>query len=187
MQKIPTLFQRNAKGYVTSKVDPECQWVLDGEGRASRQYDGLCLLKDEDQWWVRHVAAPDETWPAVFAKCQYLDDGSVIGWVPVDREPVVGVLLAEALSRHPADTRWPWETYELYGPDINLNPEQVDEHRLVYTHGPTDLVPHAFTIDPPRTFIALKKWMAAFEGKGVVWHHMDGRKAKIQRLDFEAT
>ena len=185
MQLIPTLFVRE-DGKLTSKVDPDCQWVLDGQGTATRQYDGVCLLKDADRWWVRHVAAPGETWPEPFAKCQYLDDGTVIGWIPVDRSEYIEQL-DDALSRYPADTQWPWETYELFGPDINGNPEEVPEHRLVFTFAPSDAVASVFdaSVDAPRNFKGLRKWMATFDGKGVVWHHSDGRKAKVRRSDFE--
>jgi hypothetical protein len=30
----------------------------------------------------------------------------------------------------------------------------------------------------------LAKYLAEFEGEGIVWHHPDGRMAKLKRKDF---
>ena len=48
MKKIPTLFIRDASNpkFVTREVNPECQWVIDGEGVATRKWDGsACLIR----------------------------------------------------------------------------------------------------------------------------------------------
>ena len=46
MRKIPTLFVReflpNHKIIITDQVAPGCEWVLAGEGVATRKLDGTC-------------------------------------------------------------------------------------------------------------------------------------------------
>jgi hypothetical protein len=49
MQKIPTLYLRDKTNpkRVTREVDPDCKWVLDGEGVATEKFDGsACLVRD---------------------------------------------------------------------------------------------------------------------------------------------
>jgi hypothetical protein len=66
MEKIPTLFQRDPddRKRVLPEADPACQWVLDGEGIATRKYDGTCVLLDENgTWWARREVRPGRTRP----------------------------------------------------------------------------------------------------------------------------
>jgi len=37
----------------------------------------------------------------------------------------------------------------------------------------------------PRDFANLRSWLAQVPIEGVVWHHEDGRMAKIKRKDFD--
>lgn len=45
VRKIPTLFQRDPadRKHVLPQVNPDAEWVLDGEGIATRKYDGTCV------------------------------------------------------------------------------------------------------------------------------------------------
>ena len=66
MNKIPTVFQRNEndRRYVTREVNPECQWVLDGEGVPTRKFDGTCVrLADDGSWWARREVKPGKEPP----------------------------------------------------------------------------------------------------------------------------
>jgi hypothetical protein len=56
MRKIATLFQRNYETdrLVRDEVVPGAEWVLGGEGVATRKFDGRCCL-------VRRVARA--SWP----------------------------------------------------------------------------------------------------------------------------
>ncbi len=73
-------------------------------------------------------------------------------------------------------------TFELVGPKINGNPERSDLHRLVE---------HALARDvavPELTFEGIRSAalaLATADGcEGIVWHHPDGRMAKIKARDF---
>jgi hypothetical protein len=66
MRKIPTLFKRdeNNRKHVTSEANPECHWVLDGDGVATRKYDGTsCLVKD-GKFFRRYEVKKGKTPPA---------------------------------------------------------------------------------------------------------------------------
>lgn len=73
-----------------------------------------------------------------------------------------------------------WEpgTYELCGPKINGNPEGYDRHVLISHEYAEEL--HGV----PRDYDGLAAWLADCEFEGIVWHHPDGRMAKIKRRDF---
>ena len=47
MRKVPTLFERDWKGdrsRVTDQINPVCAWVFNGEGVATRKFDGTAVL-----------------------------------------------------------------------------------------------------------------------------------------------
>ena len=56
MIKIPTMFIRdeNKPGHpVTDQIKPECQWVLDGEGKATRKLDGMNVKIENGKLYKR--------------------------------------------------------------------------------------------------------------------------------------
>jgi hypothetical protein len=69
-------------------------------------------------------------------------------------------------------------TYELVGPKIQGNAEGFVEHVLV-SHDLTGMYP-----DAPRTFNELREWLSGMDIEGIVFHHPDGRMAKIKKRDF---
>jgi hypothetical protein len=68
MRKIPTLFKRdeNDLKHVTREVNPECQWVLDGEGIATRKYDGMRCLVQAGHFFKRYEVNKGNTAPPKF-------------------------------------------------------------------------------------------------------------------------
>ena len=74
-------------------------------------------------------------------------------------------------------TALPDGTYELCGPKVQGNPEGVPAHCLV-THG-GEVLP-----DFPRTFDGMRDALRSGEIEGVVFHHPDGRMAKVKGKDF---
>jgi hypothetical protein len=61
VKKIPTVFRRDPEDMkrVLPEVSPGCEWVLDGEGVATRKYDGTCVRLDEDgKWLARREVRP---------------------------------------------------------------------------------------------------------------------------------
>lgn len=64
------------------------------------------------------------------------------------------------------------------GPKVQGNPEGFAEHTLVRHEAQMTMR------GVPRDYDGLRAWLADFDGEGVVWHHPDGRMAKIKVRDF---
>lgn len=183
MKKIPTIFERDWNGdrsRVLNQINPAAQWVFDGEGIATRKIDGIpCRVLDRSLYRRRDLA-PGQAEPDDFDLSDHdKETGKKVGWMPTNREK-------------PED-RWHYQAwdaaagcgledgvYELVGPKVQGDPEAVGAHRLVRhgegIAGPLDAV--------PRTFDALREWLTGKNIEGVVWHHPDGRMAKIKLRDF---
>lgn len=179
MKKIPTLFERDWDGdrrYVLPTVVPGCEWVINGEGTPTRKYDGTCVMFDGDRWWARREVKKGKPSPEGFVPLGTdPETGKTIGWEPVEQSSFAN-LHAEVLER---PGNYPPGTYELIGARVNGNPEGVIGHQLV---------PHGDDVmdDAPRDFDDLAKWLHERPYEGIVWHHPDGRMAKIKRRDFRA-
>jgi hypothetical protein len=180
MQKIPTLFLRDEQDrrYVTREPHPDCLWVLAGEGVATRKYDGTCVMFDGERWWARREVKPGKQTPPNYQPIGTDDrTGKTVGWEPIEQS-AFAKYHAEALAGpYPPFESWRRMTYELCGPKVNGNPEGFGIHVLT-PHGLARLD------DVPRDYDGLAKYLAEFEGEGIVWHHPDGRMAKLKRKDF---
>jgi hypothetical protein len=70
-------------------------------------------------------------------------------------------------------------TYELIGPKVNGNPEGWDNHALI-RHGSVVVgSPGPVTFEGVRDILT-----SEFRFEGIVWHHPDGRTAKLKKRDF---
>ncbi len=183
MRKIVSLFQRNYDGdrLVRNEIVPGAEWVLDGEGTATRKFDGTCCLVRDGKLLKRYDAKQGKTPPPDFEPAQDYDPmtGHMPGWVPVgdskeDQWHRDGLERTKTLYR---DGTIPDGTYELIGPKIQGNPEHAETHYLV-RHG-MDAIP-----DCPRDYSGLRAFLATQDIEGVVWHHPDGRMVKIKGKDF---
>lgn len=174
MQKIISLFQRNYDGdrLVRDEVVPGAEWVLAGEGTATRKYDGTCCMVRGGRLFKRYDVKKGKKPPAGFEQAQDPDEttGHWPGWVPVGDGPDDRWHI-EAFS-----DRYPDGTYELVGPKIQGNPEMRGYHMLM-PHG-------ADILEAPRTFAELRTWFKGRNIEGIVWHHPDGRMVKIKKKDF---
>lgn len=186
MRKIPTIFIRDHAShlrYVSRQPHPDCGWVFAGEGTATRKYDGTCMMFDGQRWWARREVKTGKTPPPNFVALEYDETtGKTVGWEPVEQS-AFAKYHAEAIS-HPdliatasTPSGWPVGTYELIGPKVNGNPEGKDVHLL-------QLHEWADALVVPRDFDGLAELMSYFRYEGIVWHHPDGRMAKLKRRDF---
>jgi hypothetical protein len=180
VRKIPTLFRRDPDDMrrVLPEVHPDCQWVLDGEGVATRKWDGTCVMYDGQRWWARREVKPGKTLPPGFVEAEHDEvTGKTVGWEPAEQSSF-WKYLREAAAHQPIGAGFTAETYELVGPKINGNPDGWDHHELVC---------HSLSIqhhDAPRDFEGLRRYLNDFPGEGIVWHHPDGRMAKLKRKDL---
>jgi hypothetical protein len=180
MQKIISLFQRNYDGdrLVRDEVTPGAEWVINGEGTATRKWDGTCCMIKDGVFYKRYDAKQGKTPPEGFIPAQEPDlvTGHWPGWLKVDPFNKADKWFLEGLANTAVNIQLN-ATYELCGPKINANREGFDNHRLLI-HG-------GYVInDAPRTHDELKVWFADIEHEGIVWHHPDGRMVKIKKKDF---
>ncbi len=179
MKKMPTLFVREGLEYrATTTVTPSCQWVIDGEGTATEKFDGTCCLVEAGRLWKRRDRKRGRVVPD--------------GWVPAQPEPdpVTGHWPGWLAVGSGPEDRWHREalaawrgiladgTYELLGPKVQSNCYDLFSHSL-YRHGLV-LLP----IPEPLSWDVLQQYLASQHIEGVVWHHSDGRMAKLKRRDF---
>jgi hypothetical protein len=178
MRKISTIFERDWDGdrsRVLPIPTPGCEWVFEGEGLVTKKYDGTACLYQDGRLWKRHEVRGGKQMPDEFMQVDDdLETGKIVGWVPVGEGPE-NKWHRDALARA-AEELSPG-TYELIGPKIQGNPERVEQH---------ELVPHALAplYEVTRTYEGLKAALSRLDVEGFVFHHPDGRMAKIKQRDF---
>jgi hypothetical protein len=167
VEKIPTMYERDEarRGRpVTPALKAECRWVEQGEGVATRKLDGMNVK----------VAA------GVLHKRQKPAEGRYdeASYIPARRDDPADRYLFEAF-----DSAAGWEdgVYEALGPKIQGNPDRYERHTLVRV---VPFEPWLVLEGAPRTFEGLREFLAAHDIEGIVFHHADGRKAKIKKRDF---
>jgi len=182
VRKIPTLFVRDWGGdrrYVLPEVTPGCEWVTAGEGVPTRKYDGTCVMFDGTAWWARREVKADKTAPEGFVALERDPETfKTVGWEPVGQSSFAKAHAAVLARFDPDLCAWRPGTYELCGPKVNGNPEGFEHDNLVIHEDAMRLK------DVPRDFDGLATWLHAHPYEGIVWHHEDGRMAKIKRRDF---
>lgn len=183
MQKIPTVLRRDPDDMrrVLLEVTPGCEWVLAGEGVARRKFDGTCvMLDDAGAWWARREVKPGKRAPEGFVAIERDDvTGKVVGWEPIAQSPFAR-WHAEALRLCPVVLTA--GTYELCGPKVNGNPEDFDVHLLV-RHDDAMTLLSILDLDTPAEIVSFARWAGEEGYEGIVWHHPDGRMAKIKARD----
>ena len=183
MKKIISLYQRNYDGdrLVRDEVVPGAEWVLAGEGAATRKWDGTCCMVEDGVLYKRYDAKAGKTPPAGFRAAQEPDPttGHWPGWIPVGDGPG-DEWHREALKNETFAGKYapiPDGTYELVGPKVQGNPEHFANHSLI-AHG-RELLP-----DAPRDFAGLRAYFEANDIEGIVWHRENGDMVKIKAKDF---
>ena len=178
MKKTPSLFKRDYEGnrQVINEVVPGSEWVQNGEGVATRKYDGTPVAYIDGAWYKRYDVKKGRTAPEVGIPCEEAPDpnsGHWPWWVPVGDDRWINEAIQNTDTDHIANGT----TFEAVGPKINGNREEYDIH-LLLRHGD-----HEFP-DCPTDFDGLRDWLTETTIEGIVWHHPDGRMVKIKRKDF---
>lgn len=178
MKKMKTLFKRTyvgQQGTTVNEVTEGSEWVSKGEGVATRKYDGTCCMVRNGLLFKRYDAKHGKVPPVGFEPAQELPDavtGHWPGWLPISRDNPADKWHMEAFK-----AKLPNGTYELCGPKINGNAENLSTHKFI-AHGSL-LYPHC-----PRDFEGLKEFLTKLNIEGIVFHHPDGRMVKIRKTDF---
>lgn len=181
MKKIISLFKRNYETdhLVRDEVVPGAEWVLAGEGEATRKFNGTACLVRDSYLYKRYELRGDKVPPPQFEAAQDRDPitGDTPGWVPVgpgpdDRWHRAAMSVAKEMFGKVLDG-----TYELCGPKIQGNPEGFGQHLLI-RHG-AEILP-----DCPRDFAGIREYLCTRTIEGIVWHRENGEMVKIKRKDF---
>jgi hypothetical protein len=186
VKKIISLFQRNYDGdrLVRDEVVSGAEWVLAGEGVATRKYDGTCCMMRAGKLYKRYDVKHGKTPPAGFEPAQNADSvtGHWPGWLlvgdgPEDRWHREAFVDTEDINK-PAGigVDLPDGTYELCGPKVQGNPEGFSKHVLI-PHG-------AELLQAPRNYADLRNALKDTNIEGIVWHHQNGNMVKIKKKDF---
>jgi hypothetical protein len=177
VQKIPTIFVRDEtkKGHpVLDQVKPECQWVLDGEGVATEKMDGTNVKIENGKLLKRQKPKDRDYDEASYAPCRRDD--------PADRWAFEAFdALVEPGGMMHSDVAPPDGIYELVGPKVQSNPHDQKTHRLICV---VPFEPSLNLGEVPRSFEGLRAFLDRITMEGIVFHHPDGRLAKIKRRDF---
>jgi hypothetical protein len=189
MRKIPTVFKRDPddRAHVLPEVNPGCEWVLAGEGQATRKFDGTCVMLDENgDWWARREVKPGKASPANYLPVETdKATGKTVGWEPIGQSAFAKHFEQALDFTRARFAPTPPGTYELIGPKVNGNPEQRQHHELV-AHAKAEVSLDDRDHDL-RSYEAIRELVLglAMNGwEGLVYHHPDGRMAKIKARDF---
>lgn len=191
MRKIPTIFVRDWDGelgpparFVTKEPHPDAAWVFAGEGIPTKKLDGTSCLVRDGKLYKRHEVRPGKATPDSFKEVERdTETGKVIGWIPVGQGP------EDKWHRQAFDAFEvlpPDGTYELIGPKVQGNPEDANTHQLVaHSRYEGTYIDHAEELENvPTDYDGLREYLNGGGMEGVVWHHPDGRMAKIKAKDF---
>jgi hypothetical protein len=169
MEKIPTMYPRDEakKGHpVMPGVKPECAWVEAGEGIPTRKLDGTNVKIEAGVLFKRQKPKNGQPY----------DEAA---YVAVSRHDPGDKYILEAFDALPGKLDG---IYEAVGPKIQGNPEGYRNHTLVRVVPPDPGLTEKGEV--PRTFEGLRAYLESEIIEGIVFHHPDGRFAKIKRRDF---
>lgn len=175
MKKIRCLFKRDFDndGKITKEYEEGADWVVNGEGKATRKYDGTCCLIKDNVLFKRREVKNGKEIPKDFIAVTDADynTGKIMGWMPLDEhDKYHHEAFVEGL---------PDGTYELCGPKVASNPEKMPKHTLI-SHAHADVLENV-----PTDYDGVKEYLKDIEIEGIVWHHPDGRMVKIKKKDFD--
>jgi len=180
MRKITTLFKRDFtnNGAIMDEYSDGTDWVLGGEGVATRKYDGTCTLIRDGNYYKRYELKAGNEAPYDFELADKDElTGKSMGWVEVGNGNE-DKWHREATDGLTAGIDLPDGTYELVGAKVQNNPEGYNKHTLV-AHSEAEIYENV-----PLGFNELKEWLTDKDIEGLVWHHPDGRMVKIKKKDY---
>jgi len=181
MKKISTLFKKDPDnlGRIINVVNPENQWVFDGEYIATRKFDGTAMAIIDNELYKRYDVKQGRQVPSGAIACQEPDEitGHHPHWVKCLRGNPEDQYAFDAFDALENKTD---ATYELCGEKVLSNPEKITGHKLI-KHGSETL-----TL-PGLSFDALKEYLSDSTNdiEGIVFHHKtDSRMCKLRKTDF---
>lgn len=183
MEKIPTIFERGENFKVVNKPRQECEWVFAGEGQSTEKLDGMNIRVTIRRGEIVRVEKRRN--PSKIQKQKGIVDGWYVDANELGSEDkwIYEAVRATEVSSWP-DGEHPCEAL---GPNIQGNPLGLKNALCV----PFNLSIPVYQ-SSPRTYEELRSFLQVLESQfspghlaeGIVFHHPDGRRAKIKRKDF---
>jgi hypothetical protein len=184
LKKISTLFKKDPLnlGLIINEVNPENQWVIDGEGIPTRKYDGTAAAIIGGEIYKRYDVKKGRSIPAGAIACQEAD--SITGhhphWLKCDREKKEDRYFFEAFDLAVECPTHRDGTYELIGEKVQGNPEKIGGHILV-RHGADRIGVKKFDFEYLKSFLS----NPSLDIEGIVFYHdSDDRMCKLRKSDF---
>lgn len=202
MKKIKTVYKIDRQtNLATDELTRGAEWVVAGEGIATLKIDGSACLYQDGTLYKRYdrklksqfvkearrlgsdfTPTPDmfNALPDNAIACQENPDPVTYHhphWVAVDASRPEDSFHVMALANVKNLKSLTNGTYEIIGPKINNNPQNVAEYQLV-KHG-------SQVLDiQDRSFEGMKEFLENLSGEGVVFHHESGEMFKLRRKDY---
>ena len=187
MKKISTLYKKDPSdlGRIINEINPENQWVFEGEAIATRKFDGTSTAIINGELYKRYDVKKGRQIPKGAIPCQEADTitGHHPHWLICDVNKQEDKYFFEGLQQTLVNMSLPVlpdGTYELVGEKVQSNPERITGHLLV-KHGIE--VIDLLSLD----FEYLKEYLSNPDNdiEGIVFHHKsDNRMCKLRKSDF---
>ena len=185
MKKIPTIFKRGDDFKVINEITPGCEWVFNGEGVATEKLDGTNVQITIENGQATKLEKRRN--PTKEEKAHGENDGT---YVLVTDDPS-DKYIRDAISNTDF-TSWPNGVHsaEAIGPKIQGNALGLEKHVLVrHSDAPiysgVRMEVDINNFEYLKTIIKLPSlFNPMVEIEGFVFHHHDGRMAKIKVKDF---
>lgn len=188
MKKIPTIFKRGDDFKVINEITPGCEWVFNGEGVATEKLDGTNVQITIENGQA--IKLEKRRNPTKEEKSRGEIDGT---YVLVTDDP--GDKYIRDAIKNTDFTSWPDGAHsaEAIGPKIQGNPLRLERHILVrHADAPIYSGIHLHIVEAADKFDFLKNTIRVSSSispfaewiEGYVFHHPNGRMAKIKVKDF---
>ena len=186
IKKMPALFVIDRQAHMaTTELNPSASWIFEEPAKATLKKDGTSITVTEDGTvYARRSVKKGKKAPPGFISAE-VDSytGHAFGLEPVEQSGFNKMYAEAANGKKLAPG-----TYELCGPKINGNPENLDTPELI-AHG-SDVateIPDMRTMPREEAYEKLKAIFTNYQERGiegVVWWGSDGKRAKLRVKDF---
>jgi hypothetical protein len=182
MKKMSTLFKvdyhkKGEPGVIYNEIRPENMWVIEEAGViATQKFDGSACAIIKGILYKRFDAKVGKNIPAGAIPCQEPDPISLHHphWVKVNQELPQDKYFLEAFHNLTDKIDG---TYELCGPKVGSNRENLSKHQLI-KHGSVVIPTNDYS------FNNIYGILKSMDIEGIVFHGSDNKMCKIRKSDF---
>ena len=184
MKKLSTLYKKdpNDLGRVINEINPENDWVINGEGIPTRKFDGTATAIIQGELYKRYDVKKGRQVPDGAIPCQEADliTGHHPHWLKCSHDKNEDKYFFEGFNSLAELGKVEDGTYELIGEKVQRNPEKIEGHHLV-KHGCEILPISDFSFEGLKAYLS----NPLNDIEGIVFRHIsDGRMCKIRKSDF---